>query len=251
VYASLVPTKHPPLQDYDGMADEYAAHRRPHQGVLRELVEKGRLGTSSRVLEVGCGTANYLGAVRSATGCACSGIDPSEGMLVKARARGIQASFVQAKAEALPFPDASFDLVNTVDVIHHVGDRAAYYREAHRVLSREGRVCTVTESEDMIRGRQPHAFYFPDAIEAELARYPRIDDLRRMMQGGGFDAIEESTVELTLSITDARSYRDKAYSSLHLISNDAFERGLRRLETDLAKGPIAHVWRYLLLWGNK
>src|SRR3712207_7697189 len=42
--------------------------------------------------------------------------------------------FRSGRAEGLPVPDASFDLVYSVDVIHHVGDRPAAFREAARVL---------------------------------------------------------------------------------------------------------------------
>jgi hypothetical protein len=49
-------------------------------------------------------------------------------------------------------------------------------------------------------------------------------------------------------MTDARMYADKACSSLHLISDDAFRRGMLRLEADLAKGPIPRPWRYVMLW---
>ena len=112
-------------------------------------------------------------------------------------------------------------------------------------------MCTVTESENMIRRREPHATYFPEAVDIEVARYPRIDDLRRMMSDAGFARIDTMTVELANPIGDARMYADKACSSLHLVSRDAFARGMQRLEADLAKGPVPRVWRYELLWGDK
>jgi ubiquinone/menaquinone biosynthesis C-methylase UbiE len=242
---------HPESQNYDTLADEYARHRRAHAGVVAELVAKARLGPASRVLEVGCGTANHLGALHDAAGCACSGIDPSERMLAKARENAGHANLVLGRAERLTFDDASFDLVYSVDVIHHVVDQAAFYREARRVLAEGGFVCTVTESEEMIRRREPHATYFPETVDVELARYPRIDDLRRLMYGAGFRAIEVSAVAVASPIEDARMYSEKACSSLHLIPKDAFDRGIQRLEADLAGGPIPRVWERLLLWGAK
>ena len=171
-------------------------------------------------------------------------------MLANARTRGAAANLVRGRAESLPFEDASFDLTYSVDVIHHVVDRARYYREARRVLDANGLLCTVTESEDMIRRREPHATYFPEAVEVEIARYPRIEDLRRMMEDAGFGSIETTTVELVDRMTDARMYADKACSSLHLIAEDAFRRGMRRLEAELAKGPLPRQWRYVLLWAR-
>ena len=128
---------------------------------------------------------------------------------------------------------------------------AAHYREAFRVLAPGCQVCTVTDSEEIIRHRQPLSVYFPETVEVELVRYPRIDDLRRMMSDAGFSAIHDATVESALTTTDIGPYRDKAFSSLHLISSEAFERGIRRMEDDLRRGPIQFVSRYTLLWGAK
>ena len=52
--------------DYDHLAAEYARHRRTHPDVLKRLLEDGRLARSSRILEAGCGTGNYLVAVEAA-----------------------------------------------------------------------------------------------------------------------------------------------------------------------------------------
>jgi hypothetical protein len=72
-----------------------------------------------------------------------------------------------------------------------------------------------------------------------------------MIAAAGFVDMTESIVEIDIPITDARMYADRACSSLHLISTSAFDTGLRRLEADLAKGPVARAWRYLLIWGTK
>ena len=98
--------------DYDTLAGSYALHRRVHPGVFAGLVEDGAIGPHSRVLEVGCGTGNYLRALRTATGCIVSGVEPSPEML--SRAPG-DIALAQGRAEQLPLPDASVDLVFSVD----------------------------------------------------------------------------------------------------------------------------------------
>ena len=59
-----------------------------------------------------------------------------------------------------------------MDVIHHVVDRAAYYREAYRVLKPGGQVCTVTDSPWIIRHRQPLSEYFPETMPVETGPLP-------------------------------------------------------------------------------
>jgi ubiquinone/menaquinone biosynthesis C-methylase UbiE len=172
-------------------------------------------------------------------------------MLMQARSRGVPLLLARGRAEQLEFPNESFDLVFSVDTIHHVVDREAYHHEAHRVLAKGGRLCTATDSEDIIRTRQPLATYFPETVPIELARYPSIDSLRAAMAHAGFSAIGATRVEHAFSTRDIRAYREKAFSCLHLIPEDAFERGIRRMEDDLGNGPIPCVSRYLMLWGTK
>jgi ubiquinone/menaquinone biosynthesis C-methylase UbiE len=234
--------------DYDRIAAAYASNRQIHPEVLNHLCNP--LSPTSAVLEVGCGTGNYITAIESLVGCECWGIDPSQGMLDNARTRSQTIRFRQSSAEQLDVPDTHFDLVFCVDVIHHVTDRPAYIRQAYRALGPGGRLCTVTDSEWVLRHRQPLATYFPETVEPELARYPRIAKLRDMMVRG-FDEIVDHTVEWTYDLTDARAYREKAFSALHLISTEAFQKGLARMERDLRNGPIPCVSRYTMMWGKR
>jgi ubiquinone/menaquinone biosynthesis C-methylase UbiE len=236
---------------YDQIALEYACHRKVHPEVLRSLASHSDIDSDSRVLEVGCGTGNYVTALQDAVGCSCWAIDPSEEMLAAARSRSANVAFQAGRAEQLDFEPAFFDLVFSVDVIHHVDDHAAYLGEVHRVLKSGGRVCTVTDSEWIIRHREPLAVYFPETVEVDLRRYPRLTALRAFMQDAGLRDLEEELVEFPYEVADSSPYADRTFSSLHLISEEALERGLERMERDLRTGPIPGVSRYVLLWGRK
>lgn len=237
--------------DYDAIAGQYSRHRRIHPGVLRSLLEKMPLTGAHAVLEVGCGTGNYILALQAAAGCKCWGIDPSAEMLAIARERNGEVTLQQGAAEKIPHPNAAFDLVFSVDVIHHVQEKGQYIQEAFRLLAGNGWFCTVTESEDLIRERIPLASYFPETVEPQIARYPRIESLAAWMQTAGFSKIEQEIVRWPYEISDLGAFEDKAFSSLHLISEDAFQCGLARLRDDLKRGPIPAVSHYLLHWGHK
>jgi ubiquinone/menaquinone biosynthesis C-methylase UbiE len=237
--------------DYDTLATKYAQHRRIHQPLFAELLRHSNLSASSRVLEVGCGTGNYIHSIAETIGCACHGIEPSEQMLLMARGQGPNVDFSRGSAESLDFPDNTFDLVFSVDVIHHVTDRPAYIKEALRVLRPGGKLCTATDSEEIIRKRKPLSNYFPETIEQELKRYPTIPDLKSMMTTAGFIQIDEAIVEQTSTSDDIQIYCDKGFSCLHIIPQEAFERGIRKMKADLLSGPIQTCAGYLLLWGCK
>lgn len=237
--------------DYERLASDYARHRRVHPRVLQALLAGVALASAGRVLEVGCGTANYLGEIIGAAGCEGFGLDAAAAMLTQARTRVASARLCQGTAEALPFADACFDMVFSVDVIHHVRDVPAYHREAWRVLRSGGRLCTVTDSEEIIRRRMPLSVYFPETVAVELGRYPRVEALRASMTAAGLHDAGDEMVEYRYPVTSSEPYRRRAYSALHLISDEALQAGVGRLESDLCRGPVEGVARYLLLWGVK
>jgi ubiquinone/menaquinone biosynthesis C-methylase UbiE len=239
--------------DYNKISEDYVQHRQHvHPEVLNALLSAQNEGTPSTVLEVGCGTANYIIAIESLTGSSCWGIDPSEKMLSVARERSSKITFQLGKAEQLDFAANFFDLIFSVDVIHHVTGHLDYFREAYRVLKPGGHICTATDSEWVLRNRRPLATHFPETVETELARYPRIPKLAELMTQVGFGAIKDTLVEFSFQLKDIQAYRDRAFSSLHLISEDAYQRGIHRLEDELREqGFIRCISRYTLLWGTK
>jgi SAM-dependent methyltransferase len=239
--------------DYNKISEHYSQHsQKVHPGVLEGLLSGSRFEDASTVLEVGCGTANYLIAVESLTGSRCWGIDPSEKMLSVARERSKNIVFQIGRAERLDFSSDFFDFIFSVDVIHHVEGHSDYFHEAFRTLNLGGRICTVTDSEWILRNRQPLSAVFPETVEVELARYPRIQSLSRLMREAGFTDIHAPLVEYSFHMKDIQAFRDRAYSSLHLISEESFDRGIARLEHELdEKGYIQYVSRYTLLMGSK
>ena len=236
--------------DYDSIAATYASLRKPVSPALRELKQRVTLGVKSKVLEVGCGTGAHVSSLISATNCFGLGIDPSPRMLqYSSRIRDLQLCV--GPAEMLPLNKDFFDLVFSVDVIHHLKDTEAYFGEAFRVLKRLGAICTITDSEEMIKSRNPLAVYWPGTVQVDLARYPPIPVLREQMTSVGFVDIEESQIEMPYQITDSTPYRQKAFSCLQLVSQEEFLCGLRRLEQDMQKGAVNGLMRYVCVWGRK
>ena len=219
--------------------------------MVEALIASGLVGSESRVLDVGCGTGNYAAVLTRATNCRISGIDPSANMLDRARDAAPWESLSQGFAENLPFEVGTFDVVMTTDVIHHVRDRAAYFREAVRVLRPGGHIVTVTDSHDDVPRRRPLSSHFPETVDVELRRYPPVPLLLSELADAGFGELRLSHVEHAYELADIQPYRDQAFSSLHVIDEGAFRRGIGRLEADLARGPIPCISLYTIIWGTK
>ncbi len=71
------------------------------------------------------------------------------------------------------------------------------------------------------------------------------------MATAGLVTLDVVTVEAPYEITSAQPFRDRAYSSLRLIPDDALQAGAQRLERDLASGPIRGDSHYACVWGRK
>ena len=103
------------------------------------------------VLDVGCGTGALVVRVREVVrpDARVAGLDTSRPMLARAQRRarraGVKIELVAGRAEELPFPDASFDIVLLSLVLHHLpaSHRAQAITEAARVLRAGGRVVVV------------------------------------------------------------------------------------------------------------
>ena len=233
------------------IAANYAKLRHVHGPLLAALISGPGIDSGSKILELGCGTGNYICAIQSRTGCSAWGIDPSLEMLSQARTQGPGIIWKCAAAENPGLTGVQFDFVFNVDAIHHFPDRTRAFSEIDRLLSDKGTVCIATDSEEIIRRRKPLSTYWPETIDLELARYPRIDTLDLELRGAGLHNLRHEEVSITGWLRDLSPYRAKVFSALRLLSEDAYQRGLRRLETDFAKGPILFVSRYLLLWAKR
>jgi SAM-dependent methyltransferase len=105
------------------------------------FIERGDLAPGRRALELGCGTGVFLEKT-ARSGAVVHGLDLSEDLLAKARARLVDLANVtldEGNAEQMPYPAADFDTVYGSSVLHHLDLKAAL-REIHRVLRPGGRL---------------------------------------------------------------------------------------------------------------
>jgi demethylmenaquinone methyltransferase/2-methoxy-6-polyprenyl-1,4-benzoquinol methylase len=93
------------------------------------------------VLDVACGTGAVTLELVLRCGCRVTGVDQSPEMLDIARRRlGEQIELVEARAEALPFEDATYDGLTFTYLLRYVDDPPATMRELARVVRPGARV---------------------------------------------------------------------------------------------------------------
>jgi demethylmenaquinone methyltransferase/2-methoxy-6-polyprenyl-1,4-benzoquinol methylase len=116
----------------------------------RAMVAAVDAGGQDRVLDVATGTGMVAEALVRRYGCTVVGIDQSEAMLARARARvehddvlRSRVSLRVGEAERLPFADGEFDHLTFTYLLRYVDDPAATLRELARVVAPGGRVASL------------------------------------------------------------------------------------------------------------
>ena len=174
---------------YDEFAGWYERERgRGYHQMLDDLevalVE--RYGRGGDVLEAGCGTGLILERIARFARSA-RGIDLSGGMLARAHARGLEVA--QASVTALPYQDASFDVVCSFKVLAHVPPIREAVAELVRVTAPGGTL--------LLEFYNPQSLRFwakrltrPGRIAAELdeshvfTRFDSADSIRGYLPAG-------------------------------------------------------------------
>lgn len=121
----------------------YAAMRpgwRPASHVYQDAVA-ARLTPTARVLDLGCGRGGVLERLHPRAGFV-AGLDPDLASLREHRAPAL--ALACGLAQALPYPDGSFDLVCASWVLEHLPDPARAFAEIARVLAPGGRFIFLT-----------------------------------------------------------------------------------------------------------
>jgi demethylmenaquinone methyltransferase/2-methoxy-6-polyprenyl-1,4-benzoquinol methylase len=167
----------------------------------RRLTAEAVVRPGDRVLDACCGTGD-LALADARAGGRVTGVDFSEEMLARAERKAPEFQWVQADAAALPFDDASFDVVTVGFGIRNLADLEAGLVELARVLVPGGRLgcLEITRPRGVLRpffrlwfdGLVPLAGKFLRGgaaysyLPASVRRFPGPDDLAAAMARSGF-----------------------------------------------------------------
>jgi ubiquinone/menaquinone biosynthesis C-methylase UbiE len=162
------------------------------KAIREKLMELAAPAPGEKVLDVGCGTGTLALALKSSVGTGeVHGIDASPEMIQVAKEKakaGSDIDFQVALIEAIPFPDASFDLVTSSLMLHHLPDdlKRTGLDEIRRVLKPGGRFMAMDFA---AHSHSPLGHLL--SIFGHSRGESMVDKLMPMLKDAGFSDIED------------------------------------------------------------
>ncbi len=159
--------------DYEDVVNRYDDNQVrlniPPDETLAAILD-GAAGERVRVLDIGCGTGNYLAAQAAAfprNQVDWFGLEPSPGMLKRAATKLTKVDLYGGRAEELPFGDSSFDYVTCSFMFHHIEGKEQALDEIARVLKPNGLFRMTNVAPMLMPGWWPRVLFPETAIEDE------------------------------------------------------------------------------------
>jgi len=156
----------------------------------RELIALSGFTPDMHILDVGCGIGGSTRRLAHQVGCRVTGIDLSDVYIATAQRLtdllGMQerVDFRAASALDLPFEEATFDGVWSLQMNMNVEDKLGWLREVHRVVRPGGRVVLY----EVCAGQaSPPHFPVPWAQDASMSFLVTPDEFREAVHSAGFD----------------------------------------------------------------
>lgn len=234
--------------DFADIALGYDRSRRAEPAIVMALSAALRHQHARRVLEIGAGTGNYLCALAE-RGFRTIGLERSASMLERGRAKA-RAHWIRADALVLPLRDRSVDSAVAVNVVHHLVDVEATFRELRRVVER-GVVVQAVVRENLESLWYRH--YFPEIDSVLLPLHLPLGRVIITLLRAGFERVTSTPIFYSgshdLTFESARrqpallfeqSFRE-ATSGFRRLSRSGIEAGLRALKRDMKSGELARI----------
>jgi ubiquinone/menaquinone biosynthesis C-methylase UbiE len=229
---------------YDDVSMSYDFSRRAGEKTVKLL--KRLLGplSSANVLDIGCGTGNFLVELESCAG-ELFGLDISAGMLAQASGKGLKSSLILGDAINMPFSDESFNAAIGIQILHHIEDKRMLLSEVSRILEREGRFIIQSCSHEQLSTFWFY-HYFPSGLDIDKKRVPDFSEIKDLLNETGFEKVEVHQCPFEIVFRETPElYLDEKYragaSTFSLLSKDEIGEGCEEIRKDLRSGRAAGV----------
>ncbi|MDR2204385.1 MAG: methyltransferase domain-containing protein [Nitrososphaerota archaeon] len=128
------------IKKYDSIADKYdqTADGKFTAKVKEKLFKTCTVANGDKVLDVGCGSGDFVYAISCRAKIQAYGIDISPNMIKECQKKYKNVTFKVSSGEKLDFDDNTFDTLTICCVLHHLYSADNFVKEARRVLKQDG-----------------------------------------------------------------------------------------------------------------
>jgi tocopherol O-methyltransferase len=234
-----------------------------HEALLninKVLSAKAVVTKSDRVLDAGCGIGGSSIWLAKNIGCSVTGISLSEKQVRKAdalaSAEGVEqlATFEQLDFTATGFPAGSFDVVWAIESVCHAADKAAFLKEAFRILKDNGRLIMADFfKQENLQGK--------DAEEISqwahgwaVEDFSTKEEFERELNRTGFSGIKIDDASAAILPSAKRLYRSYFIGTVlgflyRLVNRHSTAQGKQNIHTAYLqyKTLRRNLWKYLIV----
>jgi ubiquinone/menaquinone biosynthesis C-methylase UbiE len=204
--------------------------------VVSSHVKGRRINT---ILDLGCGTGRFSGALAVRFDAEVIGMDPSKKMLEQAegKRRDRRIRYEVGRGESIPLPAKSVDLIFMSMIFHHLENTRFAARECRRVLRKRGTAFLRAGTRERISS-YPYVDFFPESRPILEECLSTNTFVREVFEAAGFRTVTMELVTQEIAQNYA-AYAEKlsagADSVLASLSQSEFAAGMQALRSHAAR----------------
>lgn len=238
--------------NYNEYAKQYSLHRTASSRVVEHVMDRLEDYKISKVLEVGCGTADHLFVLKENIGFEAHGFDKSTEMLKAGEQKNPGLHLAEGDANnTFPYEDGTFDLVFSINVIHYIENLENYFKEALRVTDEHGVVLTIIANRDKMK--KSMGKYFSEMNHNIQSTDSFIEQISSNMKQAGFEDIRVTNTDYdyNMKATDLDAFKNKVFAWVRLLPEECYRQGIALMEEDVRQGKCLGSENFTYIWGFK
>jgi ubiquinone/menaquinone biosynthesis C-methylase UbiE len=238
---------------YDKIGTDYNLSRKADKFLTEQLLYHLKPTKNGKYLDIGCGTGNYTNEFQK-KGFQFIGIDPSEKMLKKAKAKNKDIDWKIGSAENTGLAGNFVNGIIGSLTIHHWTDLKSGFMELNRVLKPEGKIVIFTSTPKQMKGYWLN-HYFPKMLSDSMIQMPTLESVKTAMKDSRIKFSETDKYFIKPDLQDQFLYCGKQNPELYfddqirngissfssLANRKEVEKGLLELRRDIDSGKINEI----------
>jgi SAM-dependent methyltransferase len=230
-------------------------------GIVSKLLSFTDTKDSKKILEIGCGTGYWLSNIDSKN--KLFGLDLSIGMLKKAAAnKGL--NLLCGDANKLPVKEAKFDIVFSINAMHHFPNPKAFILDSIKLVKTGGKFCVFATNPVATENEWYIFKYFESTYEKDRKRFPEIDEIVKWVEEAGYKNIKKEHADIVINKKNNEEIFDDTFlvkdatSQLADISLEEYNFGINLMKNEIEKNKNLNkitefntILNFYLIYGEK